>query len=319
MNEIPISIVVPLKAPNKNLKECIEHCLDLDYSNYEILILPDEPVKLNYPKTKVIPTGAVGPSEKRDLAMRYAKGEILAFLDDDAYPEKDWLKNVVKYFSDPDVAAVGGPAVTPDGDGFLEKASGYVLSSLMGGGSYTFRYIPGEAREVDDYPTCNLLVRKSMMEAIGGFDTQFWPGEDTKLCLEITKRQGEKILYAPDVVVYHHRRALFKPHLRQIWSYAVHRGYFVKKFPETSFRLSYFLPSFFVAGIVVGLGLSLMYPVFQYIYVPAIIAYLLAALATGLKTKDSRMALFVAVGIALTHIYYGVGFVVGLLTRNLAR
>lgn len=317
--EKSISIVVPLKSPNKNLEECIQHCLRLDYTDYEILVLPDEPVKLDYPRIKVIPTGPVGPSEKRDLALKYARGDIIAYLDDDAYPEKDWLKNAAKYFDDPEVAAVGGPAITPENDGFMQKASGYVLSSFMGGGSCTFRYIPEKAREVDDYPTCNLIVRMSMMEKLGGFSTEFWPGEDTKLCLEITKKEGKKILYAPDVVVHHHRRSLFKPHLRQIWSYAVHRGYFVKKFPETSFRLSYFLPSFFALGLLIGLVLSVVYPAFMFIYVPAVALYVLAALITGLRTRDVRMAMVVAMGIALTHIYYGIGFILGLLSPNLER
>ncbi len=319
MREKAVSIVVPLKAPNKNLEECLEHCLRLDYTDYEILVLPDEPVRLDCPKTKVIPSGSVGPSDKRDLALNYARGEILAFIDDDAYPARDWLRNASKYFDDPQVAAVGGPAVTPDNDSFMQKASGYVLSSFMGGGGYAFRYNPGEVREVDDYPTCNLLVRKSIMEKLGGFDNKFWPGEDTILCLEITKKEGKKIIYAPDVLVYHHRRTLFRQHLKQIWSYAVHRGYFVKKFPETSLRLSYFLPSLFVVGVVGGLGLSLRFELIRFIYLPMLVAYLLVALATGLKTGDVKMAVTVAAGIAVTHIYYGIGFILGLVTSNLER
>jgi GT2 family glycosyltransferase len=314
-----VSIVIPLKEPGRNLEECIGHCLALEYADYEILVLPDGPAELPYPKAKVIPTGAVGPSEKRDLALKHARGEILAFIDDDAFPERSWLKNAVRHFDDPEVAAVGGPAVTPEGDGFMQKASGYVLSSFMGGGGLTFRYIPGEPREVDDYPTCNLLVRRSMMEKLGGFDTRFWPGEDTKLCLEITKKEGKKIIYAPDVLVYHHRRPLFGPHLRQIWSYALHRGYFVKRFPETSLRLSYFLPSLLVLGIVAGFALSLKYEPVRIIYLPIIAVYILAALTSGLQTGDARMAAAVAAGIALTHIYYGTGFILGLLTMNLER
>ena len=319
MREVPVSIVIPLKAPNKNLDECLKHCLELDYTDFEILVLPDQIAELDTPKTRIIPSGAVGPSEKRDLALKHARGEIIAFIDDDAYPVRDWLKNAVKYFDDPRVAAVGGPAVTPEDDSFMQKASGYVFSSKMGGGSYTYRYIPGEVREVDDYPTCNLLVRKSVMEKIGGFDNKFWPGEDTILCLEITKKEGKKIIYAPDVLVYHHRRLLFKPHLKQIWSYAVHRGYFVKRFPETSLRLSYFLPSLFVLGLAAGGVLSLFSGTVRLIYILVIALYVMAALASGFKTGDPIMAVVVAAGIALTHIYYGIGFVSGLASRDLAR
>jgi len=319
MKERSVSIVIPLKAPNRNLDECLKHCLELDYTEYEILVLPDKIAELDYLRVKVIASGAIGPSEKRDLALKYACGEIIAFIDDDAYPARDWLKNAVKYFDDPEVAAVGGPAVTPDNDSFMQKASGYVLSSVMGGGSYTYRYIPGAVREVDDYPTCNLLVRKSIMEKIGGFDNKFWPGEDTILCLEITKKEGKKIIYAPDVLVYHHRRFLFRSHLKQIWSYAVHRGYFVKRFPETSLRLTYFLPSLFVIGLAAGGVLSFFSGTVRLIYILVIVLYLMAALASGFKTGNPLMAVVVAAGIALTHIYYGIGFGLGLARRDLAR
>jgi cellulose synthase/poly-beta-1,6-N-acetylglucosamine synthase-like glycosyltransferase len=319
MKERSVSIVIPLKTPNKNLDECLKHCLELDYDEYEILVLPDKIADTSFPRVKVIASGAVGPSEKRDLALNYARGDIIAFIDDDAYPTRDWLKNAAKYFNDPDVAAVGGPAVTPDNDSFMQKASGYVLSSVMGGGSYTYRYIPGASREVDDYPTCNLLVRKSILEKIGGFDNKFWPGEDTILCLEITKKEGKKIIYSPDVLVYHHRRFLFRPHLKQISSYAVHRGYFVKRFPETSLRLSYFLPSLFVLGLLGGGLLSLFSDTVRFIYILIVALYIVAALASGLKTGNPAMMLVVAAGIVLTHIYYGIGFMIGLATRDLAR
>src|SRR3989304_5231914 len=81
-----VTIVVPVKAFNENLAECIGHCLELDYQDFELLILPDNPTQLNYPKTKVVPTGAVGPAEKRDLSLKYANGEILAFLELPKYP-----------------------------------------------------------------------------------------------------------------------------------------------------------------------------------------------------------------------------------------
>jgi len=323
MDSPKVSIIIPLKNPNKHLEECIEHCLQLDYPDYEILILPDSPVESTYPKVTVIPTGVVGPAQKRDLAISEAKGEILAFLDDDAFPQKEWLKNAIKYFENPDIAAVGGPAVTPQNDGFMQKASGLVYASFLCAGKYAYRYVPRKKREVDDYPSCNFLVRKSVMEKLGGFDTKFWPGEDTKLCLKITNDLGKKIIYAPDVLVYHHRRPLFVPHLKQIWSYAVHRGYFVKKFPETSLRLSYFLPTIFVIGMVVGFLFSLISYSVRMLYAGALGIYFLATFVSSLfqvfvsEDRNLSMVLFVFPGIILTHICYGIGFLKGLFSRKL--
>ena len=320
MNHPLVSIIVPVKNFNPHLEECITYCNKLDYPDFEIIILPDNPIsmKKHGKDIKVIPTGPIGPSEKRDIAIDYAKGKILAFIDDDAYPAQDWLKNAVKYFNDPEIAAVGGPAVTPESDSFMQKASGLVYSSFLCSGNLTFRYTPGKQRKVDDYPSCNFIVRKTIMEKLGGFETKFWPGEDTKICLEITNHLHKKIIYAPDVLVYHHRRPLFIPHLRQVASYALHRGYFVKKFPETSLRLSYLLPSLFTAGLFFGWLPGLIHPAFKIIYLSIVSVYLLAALLTGLMSRNPLIALIIFSGIILTHISYGVWFIKGLLSRKLA-
>ncbi len=102
-----VSIIIAVKTWQKNLEECIKRCRELDFADFEILVLPDiaeglSPTYLNRSQTKgavpikIIPTGSVNPAQKRDIAMDYARGEILAFIDDDAYPQKDWLKNALK-------------------------------------------------------------------------------------------------------------------------------------------------------------------------------------------------------------------------------
>src|SRR4030042_1412732 len=186
-----VSIIVAVKTWQNKLEECLEKCRELDFYDFEILVLPDTEVKGQSPSgtvpLRIIPTGAVSPGQKRDIAMNYAKGEILAFIDDDAYPAKDWLKNAVKNFTDPEVAAVGGPAITPGDDSARQTASGRVYSSPLVSAKYMYRYLPRRRMEVSDYPSCNFLIRKSIMQGLGGFKTQLWPGEDTKLCLDITK------------------------------------------------------------------------------------------------------------------------------------
>lgn len=259
-----------------------------------------------------IPTGPIKPADKRDLALTHAKGEILAFLDDDAYPLKDWLKNALVNFEDQNVAAVGGPAVTPIDDGLLQKASGNIYASFLVSGNFRYRYIPQAKREVDDFPSCNFLVRKSVMEELGGFDTKFWPGEDTKLCLDITKKLKKKIIYDPHVLVYHHRREIFSPHLKQIINYALHRGYFVKKYPATSLKLSYFIPTLFLLFLIGGFILSFFCTFSKALYLGILSIYLLLALVTSICVP-LRIIPLVFIGIILTHIAYGFYFIKGLL------
>jgi glycosyltransferase involved in cell wall biosynthesis len=343
-----VSIIIAAKGYSENLKECVNRCLELEFPDFEVLILPDSdigtvPAKAITDNTKgtvpikIIPTGPVSPPKKRDIALNHARGEILAFIDDDAYPAKDWLKNAIDNFKDENISAVGGPAITPESDSLRQKASGVIYSSFLVSGKYVYRYLPKKRSEVDDYPSCNFLVRKSIMQQLGGFKTNLWPGEDTKLCLDITKRLDKKIIYDPEVLVYHHRRPLFIPHLKQVANYALHRGYFVKKFPQTSLRITYFLPSIFVAGLILGPIIGLfIYPI-KVLYISCIALYLILVFISSLSgtvpvypersrgaegyprrlTRGLSLMSMVFSGIILTHITYGIFFIKGLLVRKL--
>jgi len=312
-----VSILISFREPGPLLSECLAKIGEMDYGNYEVILLPDEEMTWEGEKVSVVPTGPVGPPRKRDIGSSRAKGDILAFIDDDAYPQEDWLTNGVRRFCDDSIAAVGGPASTPPTDDFRERAGGRVLSCWMVGGVHIYRFIPKMLKEVDDYPTSNLMVRRSAFEAVGGFETPFWPGEDTVLCLKITRQLGKKIVYDPDVQVWHHRRPLFRAHLAQIGRYATHRGYFVKRFPETSRRLNYFLPSLWTLFLIVGwLPLSLFSGGLK-LYAGLVLLYLLAACMTGARSLNFKATLVVAAGIVSTHIVYGLNFIKGLLLSKL--
>ncbi|MBI9030482.1 glycosyltransferase [bacterium] len=321
MNDIPfVSIIIPVREINDYIRESIPYILNLDYKNFEVLIFPDGDSHEVFDKTRIIPTGKMGPAEKRDMALKYAKGEIFAFLDDDAYPERDWLDHVVNNFNEPDVAAVGGPAVTPEDDSIAQKASGLVFESLMGGGNNRYRYIPCKDKfDVDDFPTVNFSICRDVFEELAGFDTVYWPGEDTKLCLDIVHGLGKRIVYEPKAVVYHHRRKVFRQHLKQISSYALHRGYFVKKYPETSLRIGYFIPSMFLVYLVTSLFLFFWYPI---ILAPMGLYVILLGLTMGntvYRYGNLGLGLLTGMSIFLTHVFYGFYFLKGIAARRLER
>lgn len=319
MDEVSASIIIPCKSTDGYVKECVRHCLGLTYANFEVLVLPDyeQPLSFGDTRVKAIPTGVAKPSEKRNVGTKCSNGEIIALIDADAYPDKDWLRNAVKYFKDSEVAAVGGPSITPESDGMRQKASGLILSSRLGGGGLAYRYTVSKMKNDEDLPTCNLVLRRSVLDKLGGFNIDHWPGEDTYLALQITKHLKMKMVYAPEVVVYHHRRPLFKRYLKQIWSYGLHRGYFVKKFPQTSRKPIYFVPSLFVTGLVGGLPFSFLNPILMMVYMSVLTIYFAACFLEGLKTKNLKMALLVFAGMFVTHVTYGIAFLKGLVTRNL--
>jgi GT2 family glycosyltransferase len=312
-----VSIVIAVKEYNQNLEESINKCREIDYPDYEIIVLPDEKMNKEISGIREIPTGNVLPPAKRDIGIKEAKGSIIAFLDDDAFPVPGWIKSAVRYFEDESIAAVGGPAVTPDNSPDRELASGVVYASSLVAWKNNYRYIPKTAREVDDYPTCNLFARKDILDKIGGFDNKFWPGEDTIVCYKIVEDEKKKIYYDPDALVYHRRRPLYIPHLKQVASYALHRGYFVKRYPETSLRPSYFFPSLFVLGLILGPVLGLYLDWAKNIYLWVISIYTIWALLIGILCDTLKIALLVISGIFLTHVTYGIYFIKGLFAKKL--
>lgn len=314
-----VSIIIPVKEINDYIREAMLYYKKLEYDNFEILIFPDEESDEKFDNTRIIPSGHVGPADKRDMALEYAKGEILAFIDDDAYPREDWLKNAVRYFENSEVGAVGGPAVTAHADNEWQQASGKVYESFLCSGGYTYRYLPKEEREVDDLPSVNLIVRKDIFEQIGGYDSNYYPGEDTKLCLDIIEKAGKKIIYSPEVLVYHHRRTMFKQHLKQATNYAKHRGYFAKTLPKTSCKLAYFIPSLFVIGLVLGPIICCCLPVLWYLYLGVLLLYFILLISSIRKARNIKVWVLTFIGIIATHIGYGLCFIRGLCSKELLR
>ncbi|MBI2439726.1 MAG: glycosyltransferase [Candidatus Moranbacteria bacterium] len=319
---IRYSFIIPVKEINDYIREAVPKTLEISRDDYEIIIYPDKATSETWQKTRQIATGHCGPAEKRTLAIRDAVGEILIFVDDDAYPEKNFLDILDHDFSDPSIIAVGGPAITPSHDSFWQKVSGAVFLSSLSGGSPE-RYVPvGKKRLVDDWPSVNLSIRKQAFADVDGFDCGFWPGEDTKLCLNIIKKLKGKILYDPSLHVYHHRREGFFRHMKQVHGYGLHRGFFAKKFPETSLRIKYFIPSFFFLFVTVGTGSIFLFPHFLFWYEIGWFLYggaLFLSFLDMYRFEKNTFILFNALYyIFFTHLVYGFYFLIGfLLVRNL--
>ena len=310
------SIIIPVKAINDYLREAVLHIQQLTSFPWELLIIPDEAEATEWSydqRIMVVTSGRVGPADKRDLGSRLASGDILVFLDDDSFPEPDLLEVANKYFLDPDVIAIGGPGRTPPSDSFWQRVSGAVFLSRLTGGTPE-RYVPvGPVRAIDDWPSVNLMVRQDTFMDVGGFDCKHWPGEDTKLCLKL-KQTGKRLLYVPEMVVWHHRRTGLVAHLRQVGAYGLHRGYFARYYPETSFRLKYFIPTAFALFVLTSLLAPWLPELVSNLLIGGWVAYVLALLVgmTGaLRFEKVSVVLVSALYLPPTHFFYGIQFVRG--------
>jgi cellulose synthase/poly-beta-1,6-N-acetylglucosamine synthase-like glycosyltransferase len=309
-----VSILIPLRRDTGYLARCLEACFAA--GEVEVVVLPDEPIAGLDPRARQEPTGPVGPAAKRNRGAALAKGEILAFVDDDTRPFGGWLGAALPHFREPEVAAVGGPAVTPKEDPFWAQVSGAVYESWMVSGGERRRYVPCAPSDVDDWPSCNLLVRRSAFEAVGGFGTDFWPGEDTEFCLALVKK-GWKIRYEPRAVIAHHRRPSLRKHFAQLANYGLHRGYFAKRFPETSLRAQYFAPSALLLASA-GLAAAALLGVPRSGMTLGALAALYLLLAAASVARAGPRLLLPSVGAILaSHFAYGAAFLRGLAARRL--
>ncbi len=314
-----VTVIVACPGDSWMLRECLEGLKNQTYASFDVLVLPDGPIDKPFaePFVRVIPTGKVRPAEKRNVGIRAAEGEILAFIDDDAYPDAHWIEYAVKYFGEESIGAVGGPGVTPPNDPYLAKIGGRVYENILVSGNYRYRYKAGGVRrDVDDYPSCNLFVRTELLKAFGGYRTDFWPGEDTLLCKDILDKE-KRIVYDPWVIVNHHRRALTGPHVRQLSRYAFHRGYFCKRFPSNSLHVSYFVPSLFVLYVMAFAASVGFLPGSVWRLAAAAPGILYGALVVG-TTATGRLPTWIltAYGVVLTHLAYGICFLRGLCARK---
>jgi glycosyltransferase involved in cell wall biosynthesis len=331
LGNIKYSFIIPVKAINDYVRESVPKILEIDRNDFEIIIYPDKATDENWPKTRQVSSGPGGPAMKRDLSVRDAHGDFLIFIDDDAYPEKNILDVLDRDFEDLSIAVIGGPALTPKSDNFQQKVSGAFFLSFVSGG-FPERYRPiGRKRFVFDWPSVNLSVRKSVFLKLGGFQAEYWPGEDTKFCLDIVNKLKErnKILYDPEIIVWHHRRSGLFRHLKQVGSYGLHRGYFAKIYPETSFKLKYFIPSLFVLFVIISVIFFLIYP-----YQDEKLIYFLDLILIGWLTyitalitaffqiykfeKNALVSIYALFYTFLSHLVYGIKFIQGyMFTKKL--
>ena len=316
------SIIIPVKSINDYVRETVGYIQNLDYEFWDVFILPNnaEHSEWNDPRIKVVPTGRISPGRKRDKGATLSCSDILVFLDDDSYPEPNLLKVANQQFSQNEIIAIGGPAVTPRTNSFWQKVSGAVFLSRFSGG-FPERYLPmGKTKNVDDWPSVNLMIRNKDFQEIGGFDSDFWPGEDTLLCLKIVENLNVRIRYVPNLIVWHHRRAGLFAHLKQVGAYGLHRGYLARKNPKNSLKVSYFIPSLFLFFTILTISTHFKPNDLNTVIYFGWACYGMAvikAMADIQKIEGVRVALATSVFIVATHLWYGTRFIQGIFSSSL--
>jgi GT2 family glycosyltransferase len=196
-----VSVVVPTYRRPELLARCLAALANqrLDPAAFEVVVADDAasettraqvgavaastPVAIRY----VPVTGNHGPAAARNAGWRAARGQVIAFTDDDTVPDPGWLPAGLGAFDrDPELAAATGRTEVP----LPPRPTDYERNE--------------SGLSTAEFVTANCFVRRRVLEEVGGFDERFraaWR-EDSDLHFALLER-GLKIVKVPDAVVVH--------------------------------------------------------------------------------------------------------------------
>lgn len=223
-----VSVVVCSYNGGKTIGETLESLSRLTYPDYEVIVIDDgstddtATIARGF-DVRLISVANGGLSSARNLGIESATGEIVAFIDSDAYADQDWLYFLVMAMEEKGAVAAGGPNLSPPEDGFvaqcIDHAPGNPTHVLLEDG--LAEHIPG----------CNMAFRRDAILGIGAFDPSHRAaGDDVDVCWKLLVRE-ERIAFSPSAVVWHHRRPSIKAYLRQQKGYGYAEAHLQRRYP----------------------------------------------------------------------------------------
>jgi succinoglycan biosynthesis protein ExoA len=257
-------------------------------------------------------------SEKKNAGFRAARGDIVAFVDDDVVVDPDWAVRVVEAFDDPQVGLVSGPGLIPDDLPLMARLAGVALASKAAG-YVSERYMAGDSRpravSWSRLIGCNMAYRRSVLEEIGGFDPAFWPGEEMIAAYKATRRH--RLIFHPAARLHHYPRQSLAGFWKQMHGYGLTRIRLIRA--GVDFEPTTVLPAAWVLSLVT-LGLAAPFSKWACLLLLLDLGlYVLAdALITVLKFAETRKPadLLIFFLVPVMHLSYGMAEWIELVRPN---
>lgn len=225
-----ISVVVCSYNGARTIRDTMEGLRRLTYPNFEVIVVNDGStdatprIVSEYLGVRLISTQNRGLSAARNTGWQAADGEIVAYIDDDAYPDPHWLHYLAHRFMTGDWVGVGGPNIAPPGDGPIADC----VANAPGGPVHVLI----SDTEAEHIPGCNMAFRREALAAIGGFDARFRAaGDDVDVCWRLQERGGRLGFHA-GAMNWHHRRNSLIAYWRQQQGYGKAEALLEEKWPE---------------------------------------------------------------------------------------
>lgn len=330
-----VSVVVTGLNEERDIEKCI-HALIFNqtYRNYELIYVDggssDKTLEIvkyviasarrhSNNKTEIIIDKRSNPAKARNNGIKHSQGEIIAFVDADCVAPKFWLQLIVKKLSTAgeEVAGIGGPYLVPAGATKITKIIYEALNSFMGGSFFTVQFVQKSSKTmyVDAVPAGNSAYWKDVLQKVNFFNQDLRFCEDHDLGIRIKAKSNKKILFDPELYVYHHSKVgNFSSLFKLMYNYGLGRveAFFREKKLFSKTRM---LPAAFIAVFTSCLLLGFFFNVFLIIDLCLAISYFLLVTASTIKVllvkKDIDYVKVFPAYIA-THLAYGLGTLFGL-------
>ena len=212
-----ISVLICAYNAEHTIEECLRHTCALEYPGLEIIVIDDgstddtAAIARQYLRARVVSIPHAGLGAARNEGIRQARGDVVAYLDSDAFPCPEWPYYLALGFDAPTVGGVGGPNLPP-----AEDPLGAHMVARAPGGPVHVLVSDDRAEHV---PGCNMAFWKEGLEELGGFDPIYTAaGDDVDFCWKVLDQNWD-IGFHPAALVWHHRRAGLRAYLRQQRSY----------------------------------------------------------------------------------------------------
>ena len=280
---IPASVIIPCVRIEPLVIKCVRECRRCG-PDVDIIVVSDDPDvdgQLDG-QARVIVSGSQTIGAKRNIGANESAQDYLAFIDSDAFPETDWLRNAASHLAGDDtLGAVGGPNVSPPDEPLQELYAGNALRSVLVSAKGYYRKTVLPARYVVDLPSCNLIVRREEYLSTGGMNEALFTGEDIDFCTRLVGR-GRRILYTPDVLVYHKNRA-FRGFVKQRLTYGASVPRLIRRHSEL--RLAYVVaPAIFILFLA-SIVLAVWMPDWAWIYGAVLVVYGITVLFEAVRVS----------------------------------
>jgi cellulose synthase/poly-beta-1,6-N-acetylglucosamine synthase-like glycosyltransferase len=314
MEEPFISVVIPARNVGGIIGNCLESLKELDYPKDRMEIIVADGLSTDRTKEIAESYGAhviVNPRIRvvsaRNVGFEAAQGELIAFSDADCVMDENWLKNCPKYFQDETVAGVGGPNLVPQGESNFGKAVGLIFDYAF----FVTRAAPTmvfdkviESRAFGS----NAVYRADVLRKVMPVDESMIEGEDVAMN-RLIKDLGYRLLYVPDVIVYHSRRSTPKRWWRQMYNYGLGRVLLHKR------RIESLKPAHVAAGLTIPILLAIcavLVAIDPWFLLYALGAAFVLAILSGIfalvQTRSWGVALNMPIALAIFLIAWSCGF-----------